>query len=114
MTDSLDDCEQYLMQQVGGMADSDTERMVAFVATVGAHRWGIDLENPAGEQEYGHLEDAMADAMDDLAAEGKIPMVGEAVIDSALELVDVIEELEAFDVHEPGPLVERVEMEETQ
>lgn len=96
---TVTETEQFLLTRVDTIAASDLERWYGYVAIVGAHRWGIDLEKGAGEQSYSHLEVALEDAMDDLAAEGRLGVVGDEVLEKAGELVDMIE-----DVHEPGPL----------
>lgn len=109
---SLADVEEYLVRQVADRVVEDDERLTraaGFVAAVGAQRWGVDLERDAGAQQYANLNDALEDAMPDLAAAGYLPITGESVIESAREFLVIIEEETGFDVHEPGPLVELVE-----
>lgn len=109
---ALDTVEEYLVRQVAGHYDEDDEqltRAAGFVATVGAQRWGVDLERDAGDQRYAHLNDALEDAMGDLAAGGYLPITGEVVTESARQFLDIIEEEGGFDVHEPGPLAVPIE-----
>lgn len=102
--------EKFLIQRAAQTileGDEDLiQRASTFVAFVGVHRWGLDLERPAGRQEYSHLDDAIADTEQDLAEAGALPVHGDAVLEGARTVVDVLEQ-EGLDPHEPGGLAER-------
>lgn len=108
--DALTDVERYLIAEVKEEGDSPMERCISAIAVVGAHRWGLDLKEDDDARQYDELEDAVADAMDDVASAGGSPVVGDVVVTAAIELLEVIEaEADDWNVHEPGPLATRTE-----
>lgn len=105
----MNDRETFLVQEISKMASNGTHQCVGAVAALGMHRRGVDLERPEVDREYESLEAAMQGAMDDLASEGMIPMIGDSVLQSALEFTPKIEDAIGVDADEPGGLVEDVD-----
>ena len=111
-SEAVTDAEDYLVREMAEPSQDGSETLVqhasTLVAFLAVHRWGEDLERRAGRQRYGHFEQAAEEAMDDLAAGGYLPVVGESVLNGVEIVVEAIEETGLVDRNEPGGLVERV------
>ena len=106
----LDRPEAFLAVKVAGEFEGIAERPPLAAGLIGAHRWGIDLERGPGEQRYAHRSEAIEDAMHDLAAEGYLSVVGDAVVEAAQELLEQIDEdADGIDLNGRGGIVESVD-----
>lgn len=100
-------------------------KLSARVSAVAADRWGRDIEQRPGRQQWSHFEDALADAVDDVLehysdddadVEGVDGLVFEGrevdeeiLTEDALRVTETIEANAEFDRNNPGGLVEQAD-----